>query len=184
MQFRTDRELLRAHAQGEQNAFADIVRKHRPQLLRVAFNYSRNEQDAQDVVQEALLKAYRNLRHYRGEAQLATWLHRTTVNTAIDHLRRTSRKDYELSIHDEEKISTDRNMHLAHDPVRVVISQLALRNEIARLPRAQRNALLLIDVHGMSVERAAKELGVKPGTVKSRRYRARSIVAEAMMDKV
>ena len=184
MQFRTDRELLRAHARGEQDAFADIVRKHSPYLLRVAYNYSHNEHDAQDVVQEALLKAYRNLRNYRGEAQLSTWLHRTTVNTAIDHKRRVSRKDREISIDDEDKLGIERNTRLSHDPLRGLASAMALRNEVAKLPRAQRRALLLIDVHDMSVERAAEELGVRPGTVKSRRYRARSVVAEAMMDRI
>ena len=78
----------------------------------------------------------------------------------------------------------ERNTRLSHDPLHGVASAMALRNEVAKLPRAQRRALLLIDVHGMSVERAAQELGVRPGTVKSRRYRARSVVAEAMMDRI
>mgnify|MGYP002722882423 FL=1 len=181
MSYRTDRELVRAHATGDPAAFTDIVRKHGPQLYRVARTHTHNDQDAQDIVQEALLKAYRNLHRYRGESKLGTWLHRMTVNAAIDHLRRTSRKDFEVSIDNEEAVDRDRNASLAHDPLRALDSYMTVRNAVAALPHAQRGALLLIDVHGLSVEHAAKELGVKPGTVKSRRSRARSAVADQLL---
>lgn len=180
MPHRTDRELAHDYVAGDARAFKLIVRRHRQRMYFVARNYARDEQDAQDIVQEALFRASKSMHTYRGEAKLSTWLHRTVTNVAIDHQRRAQRRGPVVSLDDDATMPQDSNRYLAHDPTATLEHFLALRQAVAKLPAAQRKALLLIDVYGMSVEGAATELGVRPGTIKSRRHRAREFVASAI----
>lgn len=179
MQHISDRQLVADYLAGDRRAFTLIVRRHWKRLYYVARNYARNEQDAQDIVQEAFFKAARNLHSYRGEAKLSTWLHRMCINAAIDHQRRFVQAG-QASLDDEDIVTQDANKYLAYNPLENAERIIAMRQALAVLPSAQRKALWLIDVAGYSVEHAADELGVKPGTVKSRRHRAREAVVAAI----
>lgn len=180
MQHRTDRQLVADYLAGDSRAFTQIVRRHWQRMYFVARNYARNEHDAQDIVQDAFFKAARSLHTYRGDAKLSTWLHRMCINAAIDHQRRVVRASAPVSLDDTEAVSADANKFLAYNPLENAERVIAMRQALSVLPTAQRKALWLIDVAGLSVESAATELGVKPGTVKSRRYRAREAVAAAI----
>ena len=180
MDYRNDRQLVADYVGGDRHAFKIIVRRHRQRMHLVARSYARNEQDAQDIVQEALFKAARSMHTYRGEAKLSTWLHRMTINAAIDHQRKDDRAGAQYSLDDDTAVDIDANKHLAYNPMENMERTMAMRQALAVLPQAQRKALWLIDVAGMSVGDAAAELGVRPGTVKSRRYRAREAVAAAI----
>lgn len=180
MQQVSDRQLVADYLGGEHRAFTVIVRRHWKRMYYTARHYSRTEQDAQDIVQEAFFKAARSLHTYRGEAKLGTWLHRMCVNAAIDHQRRGYGALYCPSLDDEEAVTQDANKYLSYNPMEAAERVIAMRQALAVLPSAQRKALWLIDVAGLSVESAAAELGVKPGTVKSRRHRARETVAATL----
>lgn len=181
MDYRNDRQLVADHLAGDPHAFKLIVHRHRQRMYYVARNYARNEHDAQDIVQEALFKAARSMHTYRGDAKLSTWLHRMTVNAAIDHQRRFVRPGTQCSLDDDASaVDLEANKYLAYNPMEATERTIAMRQALGALPTAQRKALWLIDVAGMSVGDAAAELGVQPGTVKSRRYRAREAVASAM----
>ena len=91
MDYRNDRQLVADYLSGDRHAFKLIVRRHRQRMYFAARSYARNEQDAQDIVQDALFKAARSLHTYRGDAKLSTWLHRMTINAAIDHQRKDDR---------------------------------------------------------------------------------------------
>ncbi|SDM02286.1 RNA polymerase sigma-70 factor, ECF subfamily [Corynebacterium mycetoides] len=176
----TDQQLVEAYKAGDPHAFAHIVRRHKPRLAYIARRYAKNEQDTQDILQEALFKASRKMHTYRAEATLSTWLHRLVMNTGYDHMAAGRKRMRDISIDDTDRVSVDANPLLAHDPTTGVERAIVLRQAIEALPTAQRTALLLIDVAGLTVERAAREMGVKPGTVKSRRSRARQAVAKAV----
>lgn len=182
MPHRTDTQLAHDYIAGDTRAFNVIVLRHRQRMYYVARNYARNEHDAQDIVQDALFRASRNMHTYRGEAKLSTWLHRTVTNAALDHQRRMARRAPAISFDDGDVMGQEKNRFLAHDPTDTLEQFLELRKAVALLPAAQRRALLLIDVYGLTVERAADHLGVKPGTVKSRRHRARETVAAALAE--
>ncbi|WP_018298171.1 RNA polymerase sigma factor [Corynebacterium lubricantis] len=167
----TDQELINAFNLGEARAFSIIVERHRPRLLPVARRYAKNEHDAQDILQEALFKAACNLQGFRNEATLSTWLNRLVMNSGYDHIKHRRRIAH-LSL-DDAKLNTDSNPALGHDPISQLDRVIMLRQIMGRLPAAQRRAILLIDVAGLTVERAAREMGVRPGTIKSRRARGR-----------
>ncbi|WP_291314463.1 sigma-70 family RNA polymerase sigma factor [Corynebacterium sp. UBA2622] len=177
---RSDQQLVEAYMGGDPRAFAAIVQRHKTRLTYVARRYSRNENDVEDILQEALFKASRNMHTYRAEATLSTWLHRLVMNTGFDHVRASHKRRRDVSIDDDERVSADANPALAHDPTAHLDRAIVVRQALASLPEAQRRALLLIDVAGLTIDRAAAEMGVQPGTVKSRRARARVALTRAM----
>ncbi|WP_288832415.1 sigma-70 family RNA polymerase sigma factor [uncultured Corynebacterium sp.] len=177
---RSDQQLVEAYMGGDPRAFTAIVQRHRARLVYVARRYSRNENDVEDILQEALFKASRNMHTYRSEATLSTWLHRLVMNTGFDHVKASRKRLRDVSIDDDERISPEANPGLAHDPTAHLDRTIVVRQALEALPETQRRALVLIDVIGLSVERAAAEMGVQPGTVKSRRARARAALAKAV----
>lgn len=164
---------------GDPRAFAAIVQRHKARLTYIARRYSRNDNDVEDILQEALFKASRSMHTYRAESTLSTWLHRLVMNTGFDHVRATGKRSRDVSLDDEGEFNAEANPALAHDPMRHLDRTILVRQALAALPATQREALLLIDVMGLSIDTAAAKMGVQPGTVKSRRARARAALAQA-----
>jgi len=164
---RDDAALLRAHASGDPDAFAEIVRRHRDRLWAVALRTVGDREEAADALQDALLSAYRAAERFRGDSAVTTWLHRIVVNACLDRIRRRqSRPTVPLPETDVTPApSTDRD------------TALVVREALATLPAEQRAALVLVDVQGYAVAEAAEILGVAEGTIKSRCARGRARLA-------
>ena len=126
--------------------------------------------EAGDCVQEAFLAAYRRAESYRGDAAVTTWLHRIVVNACLDRLRRTKvttpLPEWDLADRRDEHAST--------------LVRVDVREALRQLPEGQRLALVLVDMHGLSVAEAAGVLEVAEGTVKSRCARGRAAMAELL----
>lgn len=167
-----DRELLRAHVEGHPDAFGELFRRHRDRMWAVALRTTRNRELASDCVQDAFISAFRRAGSYRGDAAVTTWLHRIVVNACLDRLRRdkptSELPEYELA---------DR-----HDAHASLETRLDVREALERLPEGQRMALILVDMHGLSVAEAAEVLEVAEGTVKSRCSRGRDALAELLRE--
>lgn len=172
LQERDDRELLRAHLDGDPDAFGELFRRHRDRMWAVALRTTRNRELAADCVQDAFISAFRRAGSYRGDAAVTTWLHRIVVNACLDRLRR-DRPTSQLPEHD---LSDKR------DPQASVDTRLDVREALDRLPEGQRMALILVDMHGLSVAEAAAVLEVAEGTVKSRCSRGRDAMAELLRE--
>jgi RNA polymerase sigma-70 factor (ECF subfamily) len=165
-----DRALLRAHVDGDREAFAQLVRRHRDRLWAVALRTIGDREDAADALQEALISAYRSAHRFRGDSAVTTWLHRIVVNACLDRVRRRNARPT-VPLPETEPL-----------PVAPVDSDTALdvRAALAQLPVEQRAALVLVDVHGYSVAEAAAILDVAEGTVKSRCARGRARLASLL----
>jgi RNA polymerase sigma-70 factor, ECF subfamily len=171
----TDAELLQAHVDGDQNAFAILVARHQDRLWAVALGVMRNPDDAADALQDAYISAFRRAATFRGDAQVTTWLHRVVVNACLDRLRSLKVRATEALPED-----LDRSAELAaeqDDPVAAEQDRAAIVAALGRLNPDQRAALVLVDMQGYSVEEAATILGCAPGTVKSRCARGRARLA-------
>jgi RNA polymerase sigma-70 factor, ECF subfamily len=164
---RTDAELLALHTSGDPDAFGEIFRRHKDKMWAVAIRTTRDPEMASDAVQDAFLNAFRRAESFRGTAQVSTWLHRIVVNACLDRLRRV-RPTADLADHDP----VEPRDH--HHSVEV---QMDVRAALDRLPQAQRLALILVDMQGLSVAEAAAVLEVAEGTVKSRCARGRAALA-------
>lgn len=166
---RDDRALLAAHVAGDPDAFTVLVRRHRDRLWAVALRTMRDREEAADALQDALLSAFRNAAGYRGDAAVTTWLHRVVVNACLDRMRRRAvRPTVPLG---ESDLPTPRDEQAALE------NRLDVAAALARLPEAQRAAIVLVDLQDLSVAEAAIALGVAEGTVKSRCSRGRLALA-------
>jgi RNA polymerase sigma-70 factor (ECF subfamily) len=167
-----DAELIRRHVAGDGgSAFGELFRRHRDRMFAVAVRTTNNRELAADAVQEAFISAFRRAGAYRGDAAVTTWLHRIVVNACLDRLRREKtalRRAGDLG---------ELDLPDGHDRHASVEARLDVREALARLPEGQRMALVLVDMHGLSVAEAAAVLEVAEGTVKSRCFRGREALA-------
>jgi RNA polymerase sigma-70 factor (ECF subfamily) len=163
----SDRDLMARHCAGDPDAFGEIFRRHRDRMWALALRTTRNPELAADCVQEAFISAFRRADSYRGDAAVTTWLHRIVVNACLDRLRR----DRPTTTLPERELADGRDAHGQ------VETRLDVREALGRLPEGQRLALVLVDMHGLSVAEAAAVLGVAEGTVKSRCARGRTALA-------
>ena len=173
--------LLNRLRAGDDTAFEELIRTHSPRLLRLARGIVGNDEEARDVLQDALLSAFRNLERFQGDARLGTWLHRIVVNTALMKLR-TRRRRPEESIepllpafqadgHFAEQFSSwneGAEAELSRAETRATVRRL-----IDRLPESFRTVLLLRDIEGLNTEETARVLETTPNAVKIRLHRAR-----------
>ncbi len=169
-----DRELMARARDGDADAFGEIFRRHRDRMWAVALRTTNDREMAADCVQEAFISAYRRADSYRAEAAVTTWLHRIVVNACLDRLRRERsgvRRAGDLA----EVDLPDR-----HDRHSSAETGLEVRAALARIPEQQRVALVLVDMHGLSVAEAAEILEVAEGTVKSRCFRGRAALADLL----
>lgn len=174
----TDHELVQAYIEGDSKAFSAIVERHRKRLTYVARKYTRSDDEAQDVVQEALLRASSKIHTFRREAALGTWLHRLVMNSGYDYLNHRANRE-NLSL-DSADFSDDRNPLLSHHPNAGLDEHLTLKDALSLLREDQRTALYLTDIAGYPISEVAAAQGVRPGTIKSRRSRAREVLRAAM----
>lgn len=172
---------------GDPAAFELLMRRHNRRLYRLARSMLRDAADAEDALQEAYLAAYQNMGAFRGEASLATWLSRVVVNQCLARLRRQARRDNivpmvamggldeqeAIAMPADDKDSPDRALIRAE--LRAV-----LERKLDELPEAFRTVFVLRSVEELSVEETARTLDLPEATVRSRHFRARSMLRESL----
>ena len=179
----TERELVRAAAARDTEAFAALVRLYENKVYHLTLRLCGNEEDAQDAAQEAFLSAWRGLPSFREEAEFATWIYRLASNAAIDCLRRGKKQRGNLSLDDEE-------LRLDAPSAAPGPQELAegaeLRAAVARgldaLSPDHRRVLVLRELGHLSYEEIAGKLALDLGTVKSRISRARSALRKILLE--
>jgi RNA polymerase sigma-70 factor (ECF subfamily) len=180
----SDAELLKRAQQGDVAAFSTVVRRHDRYLYRVARSVLRDDNDAEDAVQQTFLQAFAKLGDFRGDANLRTWLTTITLNEA-KRRRRRQRATVELGQIDraEERARSAVFLHPLTDATpegaaaRGQIRQV-LERAIDDLPPAFRTVLIMRDVEEATVEETANVLGIRPETVRTRLHRARRLLRE------
>ncbi|MEQ0557655.1 sigma-70 family RNA polymerase sigma factor [Amycolatopsis sp. NEAU-NG30] len=177
-----DADLLARAAGGDDTAFGALVRRHTPRMYRVALRITGSAAEAEDVVQEAWLAAWRSLAAFRRESAVSTWLYRVVTNSALAVLRR---RRPTVSLDDPTPQSTvDSALLAAAEPGpegRVVRAEEvdAVLRAIGRLEVSQRVPLVLRELEGLSYEEVADVLDVNVSALRSRLHRARvALLAE------
>jgi RNA polymerase sigma-70 factor, ECF subfamily len=184
----SDAELLTRLRAGEEAAYEELVRNETRHLLAVARRLLRNEEDAQDVVQQAFLSAFRALSSFNGQCRLSTWLHKITANAALMKLRSRTRRP-EGSIEDLLPTYLEDGHHTEQFSEWVMPADARMvrhetraqvRTAIEMLPDGYRRVLLLRDIEEFSTEEAAEVLGLTPTAVKVRLHRARQALLKLL----
>lgn len=165
----TDEALMTWSAAGDRRAFDEIVTRHGPFALRVACRLTRERLAAEDVVQEAMVRAWSKARQFDARrARLQTWLHRIVVNLCIDHMRRARTESLPEGFDIVDPATG------AEDAMMVRERHTALADAVTRLPARQRAALTLVYDEGLSGAETAQLLGVSPKAVERLLARARA----------
>jgi RNA polymerase sigma-70 factor, ECF subfamily len=154
---------------GDGRAFEDLYQQHAARLFNLAYRMASSTTDAEDLLQDIFLLAYRKMGSFRGESSLGTWLYRLAMNHCLDVLRsRQARMGQQTDSLDEDA---------AHEPTAApalgAVSRIDLERAIGRLPHACRAAFLLHDVEGFGHQEVGTILGISEGTSKSQVHKAR-----------
>src|SRR5215470_17577203 len=182
-----DADLVRMAIQRVEGAFRIIMQRHNRRLYRCARSIVRDDNEAEDIVQEAYVNAFSNLASFRGDAGLATWLTRITLNEALARVRRR-RPTVELAAldaveRDRVQIIPFPLMAMNTDPERTA-AQREIRCLIERaiddLPEPFRVVFVMREIEDLSVEETADFLGLRQATVKTRLHRARRLLRKAL----
>lgn len=178
--------LVNAAREGDMHAFEQLIQKYDRNVFRIAQHITQNREDAEDVVQDAFLKAYQNLNKFQGNSKFYTWLVRIAVNEALMRLRKR-KADKTVSM-DEDVETEDGSMprevaDWSPNPEQLFgQSELGdiLGKTIQGLPASFRTVFVLRDVEGLSTEETAEMLGLSVPAVKSRLLRARLQLRERL----
>lgn len=176
-----DNELVKAAQEGDTQAFDKLIRHHKSRLIKYLSWMMRNPDEAEDVVQETLLRAYKGLRRFRGESLFSTWLLRIGINTAKRSLARNARN---LPIAEYGYDRANESWQMAcvnYDSPDVILESRQLLSDIDevlnQLQPELRQALLLRDIDGLGYDEIALIMLTPVGTVRSRIHRARGAIA-------
>jgi len=181
-----DQILVERVQRGDKKAFELLVSKYQRKLMRLVSRLVFDQAEAEDVVQEAFIKAYRALPNFRGEAAFYTWLYRIGINTAKNYLVTQGRRaptSTDSDVEEAEGFSDADGLRDINTPESLLASkQIAatVNAAMSALPEELRNAITLREIEGLSYDEIAEVMLCPIGTVRSRIFRAREAIAERL----
>lgn len=184
----TEPEIIARVLAGDRNLFHDLIRPYERMVYLTAFSILKDEADAEETAQEAMISAYRHLGSFRAESKFSTWLVTITVNAARQRLRKAKRTTMESIDERLEAAEGDFTPAFLTDWREVPLAALerrelrdAIRAAVADLPQIYREVFTLRDVEEFDVAEAAKALGVSENVVKVRLHRARMLLQKRLV---
>ncbi|HLP97315.1 MAG TPA: RNA polymerase sigma factor RpoE [Sideroxyarcus sp.] len=178
-----DQQLVERAQRGDKHAFELLVAKYQRRLGRLISRFVRNAAEAEDVTQDAFIKAYRALPAFRGDSAFYTWLYRIGINTAKNYLVSQGRRAPTSTSFDAEEAEDFEEASLLHEvatPENELMSKqvvAVVNSSLQELPDDLRTALTLREIEGLSYEEIAAVMDCPIGTVRSRIFRAREAIA-------
>ena len=181
-----DQLLIERVQRGAKKAFELLVLKYQRKLFRLVTRLIHDQAEAEDVVQEAFIKAYRALPNFRGDSAFYTWLYRIGINTAKNHLMVNNRRaptSTQTDIEEAETFIDADGLRDINTPESLMASkQIAatVNSVMLSLPEELRNAITLREIEGLSYDEIAELMMCPIGTVRSRIFRAREAIADKL----
>ncbi len=164
-----DSELVKLAQKDDEQAFCALIQKYEKRIYNIAFKFMRNEYDAQDAAQDAIIKMFTNIRKFSFQSAFTTWMYRVTANTCLDLLRK---KNPSADIEEFERLAVSPEGNPAADTINRELGN-AIKDAIRLLPEKYIPIIVLKDMDGMKYEEIAEIMNISVGTVKSRISRAR-----------
>lgn len=180
-----DKELILRLQRGDEWAFQLMVRRFRTKIFSIAFGITLDTEESQDIMQEVFLQVYRTIGDFRGDASLATWLHRITVNRSLNWKRRWARRFKWLHVSTDSTDglpAAEPESDLPSPEIRVANAQTRqqIDKALKMLPEQARTIFVLRELEGLAYEEIADAIGIKLGTVRSRLFHARKRLKEIL----
>ncbi|MDE2264171.1 MAG: RNA polymerase sigma factor RpoE [Gammaproteobacteria bacterium] len=178
----SDLSLVRRVQRGDKGAFDALVLKYQHKLVKLVMRYVRNPAEAEDIAQEAFIKAYRALPQFRGDSAFYTWLYRIAINTAKNAVVSRDRNPVEYDLdrsNTDESYDMQGRMKDSETPEGLVLTdeiRSTVNAAIDALPEDLRTAIVLRELEGLSYEEIAAAMACPVGTVRSRIFRAREAI--------
>ncbi len=193
MERTADRDLIKRLQAGDDTAVHELAERYGSRIFQLAMRYMKNREDAEEVVQDVLMKVHRKVDAFRGDAALSSWIYRITFNTAMSRLR-TSRQVRAADAERDRALAATTASGEERDPARQPADWSSMPDEellrlqlreavavaIAELPEIYRAPLVLRDIEGLSTEEASSRLHLKGETLKSRLHRGRLMLRERL----
>jgi RNA polymerase sigma-70 factor (ECF subfamily) len=177
----SDAQLVERVQRGDRRAFDLLVAKYQHKVLKLVGRLISNPAEAEDVAQEAFIKAYRALKSFRGDSAFYTWLYRIAINTAKNALVSQGRRpvDFNLDLQDSTQYEIQSRLQESDTPERLLLTdeiRLTVQQAMRELPDDLRTAIMLRELDGLSYEEIAETMECPVGTVRSRIFRAREAI--------
>ena len=169
----TDSQLITRYLDGDKQAFGELVERYQNYVYNLAFRFSGNIADAEDLTQEVFLLLMRKVGQWRREAKFSTWLYRVTANLCLERLRGVRET---VPLEDYEPPASDNPVQEAE----VADFHVQIQRVLLEIPPDYRAAVVLRDINGLSYDEVAAVLELAPGTVRSRISRGRALLAEKL----
>jgi len=185
----SERALVEMSANGDIEAFETLLKTHRKKVYNIALRMTKNPEDAQELSQDALIRAFTAIKKFRGDSSFSTWLYRITMNVCTDFLRK---KNKTIVISLEQGAvgnENDTSVQLPEDgPGPDIISEKSQLKELVRkamdsLSAEHRQVLVLRDLMDLTYKDIARTLGINEGTIKSRINRARDALKQVILER-
>lgn len=183
-----DNALVKAVLDGDAAAYRGLVERYQGRIYNIVFGMVRNQEDAEDLAQDAFVKAFRKIDTFRLESKFYTWLCRIAVNTTLDHLRKRARRptsEFDESIGTQDAEGNFIEAHNKDNPEANTYNEQVRRRiitEVDQLPEDQKQVVILREVDGLSYREISEIIDVPEGTVMSRLFYARKRLREALQD--
>lgn len=180
-----DRALVERVQNGDKRAFDLLVRKYQHKVISLVSRYANNHAEAEDIAQDAFVRAWRAIGSFRGDSAFYTWMYKIAVNTAKNHLVALGRRPPadDIDVEDAVFVPGSDRMHETATPEREMMRQQVEQTVFAAvqaLPEELRTAITLREVEGLSYEDIAEAMRCPIGTVRSRIFRAREAIDEKL----
>ncbi|HEQ98007.1 MAG TPA: RNA polymerase sigma-70 factor [candidate division Zixibacteria bacterium] len=178
-----DLDLIRAVAQKDNNAFRMLVNRHQQKVVSLAYNFTRNRQDAEDIAQDVFFTIWKKARKFKGDSALSTWIHRITVNTSLNFLRKHKR---ERSDYGDEMLALEAAPG-SSSPEKALESEQNKRilyEALDELPEKYRIPFMLNKLEGLSYKEVAETLKLSVPNIETRIHRARKALQEILLKKL
>jgi RNA polymerase sigma-70 factor (ECF subfamily) len=178
----SDLSLVQRVQRGDKGAFDVLVLKYQHKVVKLVMRYVRNAAEAEDIAQDAFIKAYRALPQFRGDSAFYTWLYRIAINTAKNAVVARDRNpvDFDLDMtNNDESYEMQGRLKDSETPEALVLTdeiRTTVNAAIANLPDDLRTAIVLRELEGLSYEEIAATMDCPVGTVRSRIFRAREAI--------
>lgn len=176
-----EKKLIERASGGDPAAFNRLMEAHEKRMYAVALRMCANREDAQDCLQEAMLRVYRAISSFRGQSSFSTWVYRITMNTCLDELRKKKNKQNTSldNLLDQGWAPSD-GENVPEKQAMLSETRRQISTAIQELPEDMRAAVVLRDVHGLAYDEIADALCTNVGTIKSRISRAREKLREKL----
>lgn len=176
-----DQQLVQRVQKGDKSAFDLLVLKYQHRVLKLVSRFVSDQAEAEDVAQEAFIKAFRALPAFRGDSAFYTWLYRIAINTAKNALVSSRRRpvDFDLDMQDPDQYERHARLKEADTPEGVLLTdeiRTVVERALEQLPEDLRTAIVLRELEGLSYEEIAEAMDCPVGTVRSRIFRAREAI--------